>query len=102
MLTRKKRPRHSAEPPEIPIAAERRQVDYDGESTPNLLTGLTSLLDESSLIAALADVDILVSCLGGKGLQHPQSALIRAAKKANVKLFIPRSASRLTALSNTR
>jgi len=59
---------------DVPAAAERRAVNYE---------------DPNSLMAALSDMDVVISCLGGSGLAQPQQNLLRAAKAVGVKLFIP-------------
>ncbi|KAG9081106.1 hypothetical protein FRC07_014641 [Ceratobasidium sp. 392] len=45
--------------------------------------------DQSSIVKALAGVDVLVSAVAGSALESAQVALIQAAKEAGVKLFVP-------------
>lgn len=63
------------------------QLDKDVAARPNVTLAPVDYSSEASLVDALRGVDVVVSTLNGPGFAA-QTDLIRAAKKADVKLFV--------------
>jgi hypothetical protein len=71
------------------ILALRREQDEDDHESADALTVRVNYQD-SALHEKLQGVDVLISTLGGREGLLAQRTLAQAAKRAGVKLFIPR------------
>jgi uncharacterized protein YbjT (DUF2867 family) len=71
------------------VALRRKHDEVDSGENVGAETLLVDYADADALAHTLAQVDVLVSTLGGQDGLKAQKTLAQAAKTAGVKLFIP-------------